>query len=101
MVVARALAASPELLFLDEVMAGLNSTELAELRVIIQRIHALGVTLVVTEHVVESLFQLIDRVLVLHHGQLLFNGDVKAAGEDPAVIDAYLGRSDALDAVEV
>ncbi len=92
--VARALAASPQLLLLDEVMAGLNPAELAEIVEIIRRIHARGVTLLVTEHVVESLFQLIDRVLVLHHGQLLFSGDVRAASQDPAVLEAYLGRAE-------
>ncbi len=92
--VARALAASPELLLLDEVMAGLNPAELSEIVEIIRRIHARGITLLVTEHVVESLFQLIDRVLVLHHGQLLFNGDVRAASQDPAVVEAYLGRAE-------
>lgn len=91
--VARALAASPRLLLLDEVMAGLNPTELAEIVEIIRRIHARGITLLVTEHVVESLFQLIHRVVVLHHGQLLFNGDVRAASEDPAVLEAYLGQT--------
>ena len=93
--VARALAASPQLLLLDEVMAGLNPSELAEIVEIIRRIHARGITMLVTEHVVESLFQLIDRVLVLHHGQLLFSGDVRAASQDPAVVEAYLGRADA------
>ena len=92
--VARALAASPSVLLLDEVMAGLNASELAEILTIIRRIHDRGITLLVTEHVVESLFQLIERVLVLHHGQLLFNGDVRAASEDPTVIEAYLGRAD-------
>ena len=92
--VARALAACPRLLLLDEVMAGLNPTELAEIVEIIRRIHARQITLLVTEHVVESLFQLIHRVLVLHHGQLLFNGDVRAASEDPAVLEAYLGKAE-------
>ena len=90
---ARALAASPHLLLLDEVMAGLNPAELAEIVEIIRRIHARGISLLVTEHVVESLFQLIHRVIVLHHGQLLFNGDVRAASQDPAVLEAYLGQS--------
>ncbi|MGI0071303.1 MAG: ABC transporter ATP-binding protein [Thermoplasmata archaeon] len=92
---ARALAASPRLLLLDEVMAGLNLSELAEIVEIVRRIHDRGVTLLVTEHVVESLFQLIERVLVLHHGQLLFNGDVRAASQDPAVLEAYLGPAEA------
>jgi branched-chain amino acid transport system ATP-binding protein len=96
--VARALAASPRLLLLDEVMAGLNPSELAEVVEVIRRIHARGITLIVTEHVVESLFQLVHRILVLHHGQLLFNGDVRAASQDPKVIEAYLGRAYTPDA---
>ncbi len=90
--VARALATAPRLLLLDEVMAGLNPTELEGVVAMIQRIHARGISLLVTEHVVESLFRLVHRVLVLHHGQLLFSGNIQDAGRDPAVLEAYLGR---------
>ncbi len=92
--VARALATAPRLLLLDEVMAGLNPAELDEVVGMIQRIHARGISLLVTEHVVESLFRLVHRVLVLHHGQLLFSGNIQEAGQDPAVLEAYLGQAE-------
>ncbi len=92
--VARALATSPHLLLLDEVMAGLNPAELEIVVAMIRRIHQRGVALLITEHVVESLFQLVPRVLVLHHGELLFSGEIAAASADPAVLEAYLGREE-------
>ena len=89
---ARALAASPKLLLLDEVAGGLNPGEALELAQILRAIHARGVTLVIVEHVLEVVMQLAHRVLVLNFGQLIASGTPQDIVRNPEVIEAYLGR---------
>lgn len=89
---ARALAASPKLLLLDEVAGGLNPGEALELAEILRAIHARGVTLVIVEHVLEVVMQLAHRVLVLNFGQLIASGTPQDIVRNPEVIEAYLGR---------
>ena len=91
--VARALAAGPRLLMLDEVMAGLTPTEVAEALAMLdglKRRH--GLTLLVVEHVMRALMQMCGRILVLHHGVTIATGAPGEIGANPAVIDAYLGK---------
>ncbi len=91
--IARALATAPELLMLDEVMAGLTSTEVGELLAAIQRIKdRMPLTILVVEHVMQALMQLSERVIVLHHGEMIAHGTPREVAIDPRVITAYLGQ---------
>lgn len=90
--VARALATRPRLLLLDEVMAGLNPAELASMVALIQRLRAEGITLLVIEHIMAAIMRLAERILVLHHGELIAEGPPARIARDPRVIDAYLGE---------
>jgi len=89
---ARALATRPRLLLLDEVMAGLNPTEIAELLPIVRAIRAAGVTLLLTEHVMQAVMSLAERVYVLNDGRIIAEGSPAAIVENPRVVEAYLGR---------
>jgi branched-chain amino acid transport system ATP-binding protein len=89
---ARALAMRPVLLFLDEVMAGLNTGEIKEAVDLVKRIRDSGVTLVVIEHVMKAIRSLCDRVLVLYNGETLTEGSPAEVLNHPAVLSAYLGR---------
>ena len=90
--VARALATRPRLLLLDEVMAGLNPSELAGMIELIQRLHADGVTLIVIEHIMAAMMRLARRIVVLHHGEAIAEGTPGEIAHDRRVIDAYLGE---------
>ena len=89
---AKALAMRPKLLLLDEVMAGLNASEVDDVIAIIKNIRATGVSLIVVEHVMRAIRKLSDRVLVLHHGEKIAEGNVDAVFQDAGVIEAYLGK---------
>ncbi|MHB1160516.1 MAG: ABC transporter ATP-binding protein [Chloroflexota bacterium] len=90
--VARALATGPRVLLLDEVMAGLNPTELAQMLEILRRIRAQGVTLLVIEHIMAAIMTVSERIVVLHHGEKIAEGPPKEVARDKRVIDAYLGE---------
>jgi branched-chain amino acid transport system ATP-binding protein len=90
--VARALATRPRLLLLDEVMAGLNPTELGQMLDILKRIRGQGVTLLVIEHIMAAIMTISERLLVLHHGEKIAEGAPKDVAGDKRVVDAYLGE---------
>jgi len=88
---ARALATEPRLLLLDEVLAGLNPTEVEESIRMIRRVHARGVTLVIVEHLVRVVTALSTQMTVLDQGRVIAHGDPDRVMQEPNVIKAYLG----------
>jgi ABC-type branched-subunit amino acid transport system ATPase component len=90
---ARALAGRPQLLLLDEVMAGLNDTELqASIEIVRKARDDLGVTVIWVEHVMKAVLSLAERIVVLNFGQLLADGAPHDVMRDPDVVTAYLGE---------
>ena len=89
---ARALATGPRLLLLDEVMAGLNPTEIVEIIQVIQAIRAAGVTILLIEHVMQAVTSLAERVYVLNQGRMIAEGTPASVAENQQVVEAYLGH---------
>ena len=91
---AKALAGQPKVLLLDEVMAGLNESELAASVEIVRNLRdTLGMAILWVEHVMSAVLQLAERAIVLNFGKLLAEGAPEIVMRDPRVVDAYLGQA--------
>ena len=89
---ARALAIAPRLLLLDEVLAGLNPSEIRDMVPVIHAIRSRGITIVMIEHVMQAVMSLAEHVFVLSEGRIIAEGPPQAIATDPRVVEAYLGR---------
>ena len=90
--VARALATKPELLLLDELMAGLNPAEVSEAMELVKRIRDRGITIFMVEHVMKAIMGVCGRIMVLHHGEKIAEGTCNEITCNRTVIDIYLGE---------
>ena len=90
--VARALATKPELLLLDELMAGLNPTETAKAMELVTRIRDKGITIFMIEHVMKAIMSVCDRIMVLHHGEKIAEGTPQEIATSKTVVEVYLGE---------
>jgi branched-chain amino acid transport system ATP-binding protein len=96
--IARALATDPEILLLDEAMAGLTATEVRQAIELVRDIHKLGITLVIVEHIMEVIISLAETVIVFHQGHEIARGTPQQVTQDEQVIAAYLGKRAAASA---
>jgi branched-chain amino acid transport system ATP-binding protein len=94
---ARALATAPSLLLLDEVMAGLNPSEIEFVKEVIREIRSRGITILLIEHVMEAVLSLSDEVLGLNYGEKIYDGEPGLVTKDQRVIEAYLGEEFSLE----
>jgi len=90
--IARALATKPQLLLLDEVMAGLNPTEVAQAMDLIVKLRDQGLTIFMIEHVMKAIMTVCDRIIVLHYGSKIAEGTPAEVAANPTVVEIYLGE---------
>ena len=90
--VARALATKPELLLLDELMAGLNPTETVEAMELVTKIRDRGITVFMIEHVMKAIMSVCDQIMVLHHGKKIADGTPQEIATSRTVVEVYLGE---------
>ena len=90
--VARAMATKPELLLLDELMAGLNPTEVAQAMELVTRIRDKGITIFMIEHVMKAIMNVCDRIIVLNHGEKIAEGTPQEIATSKMVVEVYLGE---------
>ena len=88
---ARALAIAPRLVLLDEVLAGLNPSEIRDMVPVVRELATRGMTILMTEHVMQAVTALAEYVLVLAQGRIIARGTVQEVAADPGVVEAYLG----------
>ena len=91
--ITRALATRPEMLLLDESFAGLNPVEQNDLIEIIRKIREKGITIMVIEHHMKVIMSISDRIVVLNYGEKIAEGTPGEIGNNPLVIEAYLGEA--------
>jgi branched-chain amino acid transport system ATP-binding protein len=90
--IAGALATKPELLLLDEIMAGLNPTEVAQAMELVSRIREKKITVIMIEHVMKAIMNMCERIMVLHHGEKIAEGTPKEVANSKRVVEVYLGE---------
>ncbi len=90
--IARALAMKPDLLLLDEVMAGLTPTEVSEAMTLVKQIEKRGIAIVMIEHVMKAIMNICDRVIVLNQGMKIAEGTPEEIAGNKTVIEVYLGE---------
>lgn len=90
--VARALAARPELLMLDELMAGLNQTEISDAMEMVRKIRDKGITIIMIEHVMKAIMNICDRIIVLNYGKKIAEGTPQEIANSKVVVEVYLGE---------
>ena len=91
LMIAGAVATAPRMIFLDEPVGGLAAGEIDVVMALVGRLRDDGVTVVVIEHVMRFLLQLSTRVIIMHHGQIIFQGPPDRVADDPTVVETYLG----------
>lgn len=90
--IAKALATEPKMILLDEAMAGLRPTETDRMIDLVRQISKQNIALLLVEHVMRVIMSLADRIVVIHHGEMIVQGEPQQVVRDKAVIDAYLGE---------
>jgi ABC-type branched-subunit amino acid transport system ATPase component len=90
--IARALATNPQILLLDEVMAGLTQSELRQAMQLVSQLRERGITIFMIEHVMPAIMEVCDRIIVLHYGKVVAEGSPGEVANDRTVHEIYLGR---------